>query len=75
MKPDEAAYRATVAALDVAVDEAVFIDDTWENVEAAARCGLRAIHFTDGPTLESELSAIIPLPEGGVDFANRPDTP
>lgn len=75
MKPDEAAYRATVAALDVAVDEAVFVDDAWENVEAAARCGLRAIHFTDGPALESEISAIIRLPEGGVGFTNRPATP
>jgi putative hydrolase of the HAD superfamily len=71
MKPDEAAYRATVAALDVAADEAVFIDDAWENIEAAARCGLRAIHFTDGAALERELAAIIPLPECGVGFTNH----
>lgn len=75
VKPDQAAYRATVSGLGVEPSEAVFVDDALENVEAAAECGLKAVHFTDGPALERTLSAIISLPECGAGLANHPITP
>jgi putative hydrolase of the HAD superfamily len=63
VKPDPAAYHATVARLGVKPCEAAFVDDALENVAAASKQGLRGIHFTDGPTLESELSAILSVPK------------
>jgi HAD superfamily hydrolase (TIGR01509 family) len=62
VKPDPAAYQSTVARLDIEPCEAVFVDDSPENVEAASQQGLLAIHFTDGPALERALSAILSLP-------------
>lgn len=62
VKPDPAAYRITLERLGVNASEAIFVDDTWENVEAAFRVGLRVIHFTDGPALESALSTMLPAP-------------
>jgi len=62
VKPDPAAYRTTLARLGVEPFEAVFVDDARENVEAAGKQGLKAIHFTDGAALEKALSKILPLP-------------
>jgi putative hydrolase of the HAD superfamily len=66
MKPDRAAFGVTLTRLGVEPSEAVLVDDDSENIEAASRCGLTAIHFTDGAALKRALSAIIPLPEQGV---------
>jgi len=59
VKPDPAAYETTLSRLGVEPFEAVFVDDALENVEAASRHGLRAIHFTDAPALEKALSAML----------------
>jgi putative hydrolase of the HAD superfamily len=74
VKPEAAAYRVTIARLGVEPSEAVFVDDALENVEAAANYGITAIHFTDGPSLERALSAIISVPECGAGLANHPVT-
>jgi putative hydrolase of the HAD superfamily len=63
VKPDPAVYRTTVARLGVEPGEAVFVDDAWENVAAAAEEGLGTIHFTDGAALQQALVALVPLPE------------
>ena len=44
-KPDPAYFRHVLEALDVQPDEALFLDDTAENGEAAARVRLRAELF------------------------------
>jgi putative hydrolase of the HAD superfamily len=75
VKPDPAAYLATVTRLGVKPFETVFVDDAWENVAAASAQGLRAIHFTDGPALVKELRASLTLPEGGSAVPKRPTTP
>ena len=62
VKPHPAAYQITVARLGVEPFETVFVDDAWENVEAAIEQGLKAIHFSNGPALERALSKILPLP-------------
>jgi putative hydrolase of the HAD superfamily len=51
-KPDAAAYKATSDALH----SCVFIDDRIENVEAAKKLGMRAIHYTSVPQLKKELT-------------------
>ena len=75
VKPDPTAYQVTVERLGVKPCEAVLVDDTLENVEAACRYGLKAIHFNDGPSLERALSIILSLPEDGAGMAKRTITP
>jgi putative hydrolase of the HAD superfamily len=45
-KPDREIYEATLAAVDVAPHDALFVDDRLENIEAANSLGLRTFHFT-----------------------------
>jgi HAD superfamily hydrolase (TIGR01509 family) len=55
-KPDPAAYRGALAALERAPAECLFIDDRASNCEAARALGLPALHFKgDVRALESEL--------------------
>jgi HAD superfamily hydrolase (TIGR01509 family) len=75
VKPDPAAYQATVSRLGVEPGEAVFVDDALDNVSAASEQGLVAIHFTDGPALARELAAILSLPERGAEDDTHPFTP
>ena len=49
-KPDPAFFSHIVAALGVAPQEAVFVDDLAVNVRGAARAGLRAVHFATTDT-------------------------
>ncbi len=44
-KPDPRIYEATLAALGVAAESVVFIDDLHINCEAAAALGMRAVWF------------------------------
>jgi putative hydrolase of the HAD superfamily len=46
-KPDPRIYEATLAALGVAPESAVFIDDLQINCEAAAALGMRAVWFQE----------------------------
>jgi epoxide hydrolase-like predicted phosphatase len=45
MKPDPRIFQYALEQLDVAPEEAVFVDDVIENVEAARQLGMQAIHF------------------------------
>jgi putative hydrolase of the HAD superfamily len=55
-KPDPAAYRGALAALQREPAECLFIDDRARNCAAAADVGLHAVHFSgDVPALEAEL--------------------
>jgi len=52
-KPDPAYFTYVLDALGVAPEEALFLDDTAENVESAARLGLHAEQFAqDGGRVE-----------------------
>jgi len=59
MKPDPAIYRLTLNQLQVAPQEAVFVDDMQVNVQAAAALGMYAIHFTTREALLEELNALL----------------
>jgi putative hydrolase of the HAD superfamily len=47
VKPEPAAYRATLEALEARPNDVLFFDDRPENVMAARRIGIRAEVFTD----------------------------
>ncbi len=60
MKPDPAIYELALRKLGVRPDEAIFVDDTSTNVEAAQRLGLRGIVFRNPGQMRSELKALLP---------------
>jgi putative hydrolase of the HAD superfamily len=59
IKPDRAIYEDAVRKAACRPEEAVFIDDMAENVEAAAALGIKGIVFKSGETdLAAELRAL-----------------
>ena len=56
VKPESAAFNITLERLGVEPNEAVFIDDTLEHVEAARKLGLHGILFSTTEALEQELN-------------------
>ena len=58
-KPDTKAFELTLERLGVKPDEAVFVDDTREHVEAAQELGLQGILFTTAEELEDELDLLL----------------
>ena len=64
IKPDPAIFELTLERLGVAAEEAVFVDDTRENVAAARQIGLRAIHFRGLTPLRQKLRGLgLPAPD------------
>ena len=59
-KPDPTAFELTLERLGLEPNEAVFIDDTREHVEAARKLGLQGIFFTTAQELEKELARLLP---------------
>ena len=47
MKPKAEIYLLALEQLGARADEALFVDDFIENVEAAQALGMSAIHFTE----------------------------
>lgn len=56
-KPDERIYRHTITALSVAPEEALFIDDRIENVDAARAVGIHAIQYVSHEAFLRELDS------------------
>ena len=59
VKPDAKPFELTLERLGVHPEEAIFIDDTMENVEAARQLGLHGILFTTAEALEEELARLL----------------
>jgi putative hydrolase of the HAD superfamily len=59
VKPDPAIFDLTLARLDVAAEEAVFIDDTPGHVQAARDLGIHGIHFTNSEVLTRDLNILL----------------
>ncbi len=59
MKPDPQIYQLALQRLGIRADEAVFIDDFIENVEAARNLRFRAVHFKDREQALAELGSIL----------------
>ncbi|MEK9209973.1 HAD family hydrolase [Sphingomonas sp. 2378] len=58
VKPDPAIYALALARFGLEPHEAVFIDDSRANIDAAAAMGIHALHFTDEATLRPQLRAL-----------------
>lgn len=54
-KPSPVIYKAALERLNVTAQDALYIDDIQEFVDAARDMGLNAIRFETGPQLEAEL--------------------
>lgn len=57
-KPDEAIYQHTLNVLQITPDQAVFVDDRKENIEAAELLGISGILFEDYQGLINQLTAL-----------------
>ncbi|MBI5349615.1 MAG: HAD-IA family hydrolase [Chloroflexi bacterium] len=57
-KPQGEIYQRAVQRLGVVPRESVFVDDVLENVEAAQRVGLEAIHFRLGLDVRERLKGL-----------------
>lgn len=55
MKPDPRVYREALRLLGTRPENALFIDDIQENLDGAARLGIRGILFTPQTDLAAEL--------------------
>lgn len=55
LKPDPLIYSITLERLGLSASEAIFVDDFVQNVEAARRLGMQAIHFLNPGQLRRQL--------------------
>ena len=55
-KPDPAIYHIVLERLDVDPQEAVFVDDFVENIEAAQGLGMETLHYRAGLDWRTDLS-------------------
>jgi epoxide hydrolase-like predicted phosphatase len=58
-KPETQIYRLALQQLHVAANEAVFIDDFPQNIEAAAAIGLRTLRFTSTSEVMQDLDQML----------------
>lgn len=61
-KPHRKAYQHALKTVGVTASQTVFIDDSPENVQAAASVGIHGIVYTNPGQLIDELSNLIPMP-------------
>jgi len=61
-KPDRRIYEIALERLDVAADEAVFVDDRPDNVAAAANLGMHVIWFVSSDLLARQMQRYLPGP-------------
>lgn len=59
MKPNPSIYQAAVESLEVAPEQAVFIDDFLHNVEGARAVNMHAIHFQGPGQTRAELEQLL----------------
>ncbi|MFD5573098.1 HAD family hydrolase [Streptomyces cadmiisoli] len=57
-KPDARIFRLAAERAGVPLDRCLFVDDTAENVTAAAALGMRAVHFRSPDDLERALAPL-----------------
>lgn len=58
LKPDDEIYEYILKTYDIDPAEAVFIDDTKENIEAAEKFGITGIVFTDKADVDAKLAKL-----------------
>lgn len=61
-KPDQRAFRHAIERAGCPAEACLFVDDKAENIDAAARSGLRGHHFTQAASLRHVLASAGLLP-------------
>lgn len=59
MKPDPRIYRLTLERLKVKAEEAIFLDDVRENVDAANAQGMIGVHFRSSEQAQRDIRALL----------------
>lgn len=59
MKPNAAAYRAVLDALQRPADETIFIDDSTDNIAGAAALGIHTLHYHPNVHLPDALQPLL----------------
>ena len=59
MKPEARIYQIALEQAGVSPNEAVFVDDFYENIEGCQAVGMHGIHFRDPRTAVSELQKLL----------------
>jgi epoxide hydrolase-like predicted phosphatase len=59
MKPSEEIFHLALKQVGVKPNEAVFVDDFIENIEACEKVGMKGIHFRDAESAMKQLKAIL----------------
>ena len=57
-KPDTKIFLKALESMGSKPDESVFIDDILSHIEAAKKCGMKAIHFKNASLLEKQFSVL-----------------
>jgi len=58
-KPEAKIYQIALEQLQVKANEAVFVDDVQENIEACEKLGMKGIHFKDPESALKQLKALL----------------
>ena len=58
-KPDPKIFQIALEQLQVRANEAVFVDDFIENIEACQKVGMKGIHFRDVESAMKQLKAFL----------------
>ena len=58
-KPDVEIFQAVLKEAGLKADEVLFIDDSEENCQAAAKLGIGVCHYVPGDNLEVQLQKFI----------------
>jgi len=58
-KPDAKIYHFALEQLQVQPNEAVFVDDFYENIEACEKLGMKGIHFKDSQSALEQLKQLL----------------
>jgi haloacid dehalogenase superfamily, subfamily IA, variant 3 with third motif having DD or ED/haloacid dehalogenase superfamily, subfamily IA, variant 1 with third motif having Dx(3-4)D or Dx(3-4)E len=58
-KPDRAFYELILTRLGVEANQAIFLDDNRQNIEAAAQLGIHAVHFRNRNQALKDMQALL----------------
>ena len=61
VKPSAEIYRKALKQFEVSPNEAVFVDDVRENIEACEKIGMKGIHFKDSESAITHLKTLFDL--------------
>ncbi len=58
-KPSADIFQIALKQLEVSPNEAIFVDDVWENIQACEKVGMRGILFKDSQKVIKQIQALL----------------